>query len=927
MRQTRSRRAALAALLLCAIAPAADANAAPNWTRLDTAQGAIGGVDAGRILFLKANHDWAVKNRRTDQLTQVPTLDEETSANDSTRGFLEPHGAIFQVDVPGQVLPEIVEWRDGTLVDLDQGNALTVKGSWAVWSVGNTLLRRDLATGAAPVTITTTAASGSGDVAANGDVVFSDSDLKAVRRYRGGTIDLLGSATGTRRYTDPATDGTNVMWADIGPCCGTPDGSLRAYGPSGDIALADTQRANNPVRGVDYRLAGGWIAFTRGVSRAIWTRAPGAVEAAVSPGDTHGLIGLDDSGDVMYAGAESQFTLYLANAGSAPVQLPYEPAAGWAPLSGRWYAHGSTGSAFGPHDLAGDTWFLDRLSLTDAPADGSETHITGPAPHGIESSTSAQFTFSSDVLNATFECQLDGGGWQSCSSPQSYSPLGGGTHTFLVRTVEPGGNRDPDPASQKWTVDTTPPSVTLIAPDAGAVTADSTPSLSGDAGTADGDSATVSVDIYAGNAASGTPVQTADVARSGGGWSHTAQTLADGVYTARARQSDSVGHTGHSEARTFTVDTSPPASFSQTAPDDGASGVAASPQFSWEPGSDAGTGVSRYELWVDGANQQDVPPGACGASSCSATSTVRLSESTHTWQVVAVDGLGRRRETATRSFTVAFTSPSAALAVSPNPALTGDEVTLDASGSTDPHGGQIVRYEWDLNGDGSFDRTSSTATTATSYAEIGDRNLAVRVTDDAGLSATATKSLSVRPKPPAGLPGVSINGGDRFTNDPHVTVDVVWTPFATALVMSNDGGFRTGSVGAVEEHVPWTLDSSGSERLPRTIYARFAGAGGRETYQDDIILDETAPRLLAVQRRGAHGLRVVARDNVSGVKRMQVTANRHKPGPALRYRRFVTVKGNRSKISVRVRDAAGNWSRWKRWPGSIPLHRWAAWTK
>jgi hypothetical protein len=423
------------------------------------------------------------------------------------------------------------------------------------------------------------------------------------------------------------------------------------------------------------------------------------------------------------------------------------------------------------------------------------------------------------------------------------------------------------------------------------------------------------VDVHAGSAAIATPLQTADVTRSGSSWSHTAQTLVDGVYTARARQSDSVGHTGLSEARTFTVDTSPPASFSQTAPDDGASGVAASPQFSWAPASDAGTGVARYELWVDGANQQDVPPGSCSASSCSAASTVRLSESTHTWKVVAVDGLDRRRETATRSFTVAFTAPDAALTVSPNPVLTGDEVTLDASDSTDPHGGQIVQYEWDLNGDGSFDQTGSTATTTTSYAELGDRNLAVRVTDDAGLSATATQSLSVRPKPPAGLPGVSINGGDRFTNDPHVTVDVVWTPFATALVMSNDGGFRTGSIGAVEEHVPWTLDSSGSERLPRTIYARFAGGGGRETYQDDIILDETAPRLLAVQRRGAHRVRVVARDNVSGVKRMQVTANRHKPGPALSYRHFVTVKGNRAKVSVRVRDGARNWSHWKRVAG------------
>jgi hypothetical protein len=276
VRRTRIRRAALAAVLLCAIAPAADANAAGNWARIDTVQGPIGDVDAGRILFMQANHTWAVKNRRTDQVTQVTGLpSEEASANDSSRGFLEPHGAIFELDVTGQSSRQIVEWRDGTPVDLGQGGALTVKGSWAIWSLGNTLFRRDLATGAAPITISTSAAFDSGDVAANGDVVFSDSDLKAVRRYRGGTTDLIGSAAVNRRYTDPATDGTNVVWADIGPCCGTPDGSLRAYGPSGDIALANTQRANNPVRGVDYRLEGDWIAFTRLASRALWTRTPG----------------------------------------------------------------------------------------------------------------------------------------------------------------------------------------------------------------------------------------------------------------------------------------------------------------------------------------------------------------------------------------------------------------------------------------------------------------------------------------------------------------------------------------------------------------------------------------------------------------------------------------------------------------------------
>jgi Bacterial Ig-like domain len=102
------------------------------------------------------------------------------------------------------------------------------------------------------------------------------------------------------------------------------------------------------------------------------------------------------------------------------------------------------------------------------------------------------------------------------------------------------------------------PTVTLTAPAAGASTNSTTPTLSGAAGNATGDATTVTVNIYSGSSATGTPVQTITPTRSGATWTTTASTLTAGTYTAQATQTDTGGNTGTSTANTFTVDTTKP---------------------------------------------------------------------------------------------------------------------------------------------------------------------------------------------------------------------------------------------------------------------------------------------------------------------------------------------------------------------------------
>src|SRR5207244_10092419 len=105
-----------------------------------------------------------------------------------------------------------------------------------------------------------------------------------------------------------------------------------------------------------------------------------------------------------------------------------------------------------------------------------------------------------------------------------------------------------------FTIDTTAPTPSLTAPPNGSFTKDTTPSFSGAAGTATGDSATVTVNVYAGTSASGSPVQTLPAIQSGASWTVTASpALGEGTYTARAQQSDLAGNVGFSSPSTFSV--------------------------------------------------------------------------------------------------------------------------------------------------------------------------------------------------------------------------------------------------------------------------------------------------------------------------------------------------------------------------------------
>jgi hypothetical protein len=65
--------------------------------------------------------------------------------------------------------------------------------------------------------------------------------------------------------------------------------------------------------------------------------------------------------------------------------------------------------------------------------------------------TKASFKFGDTETGVGFLCQLDGSAFSACSSPQSYSGLSMGSHTFSAKAKDAAGNLS-SAASFTWTI-------------------------------------------------------------------------------------------------------------------------------------------------------------------------------------------------------------------------------------------------------------------------------------------------------------------------------------------------------------------------------------------------------------------------------------------------------------------------------------------
>jgi len=175
-----------------------------------------------------------------------------------------------------------------------------------------------------------------------------------------------------------------------------------------------------------------------------------------------------------------------------------------------------------------------------------------------------------------------------------------------------------------------------------------------------------------------------------------------------------------------------------------------------------------------------------------------------------LDSVGSATLTVEAAQPPANQDPSAAFGASPTDPETGQQVSFDASSSSDADG-SIVSYEWSF-GDG---ETATGATPAHSYDSPGQYDVTLTVTDDAGATAQTTQTISVSEVPNQG-PAASISSPSSALVGQQVSFDASGSSDADGSLVSYEWSFGDGATatGASASH---TYDTPGDYTVNVTV--------------------------------------------------------------------------------------------------------------
>jgi uncharacterized protein (DUF2141 family) len=410
--------------------------------------------------------------------------------------------------------------------------------------------------------------------------------------------------------------------------------------------------------------------------------------------------------------------------------------------------------------------------------------------------------------------------------------LADGTYTAVAEQRDEAGNTGRS-GGTTFTVKTKGPNVTLAA--IHSPTNSATPTFTGGAGTpAEHDLPTVTVKVYAGTAANGTPVETLATEASAGSWAVTAtKPLSDGSYTAVAEQTDTTENVGKSVASPFTVDATQP-QLTLSEPVNGSVTTSSSQLISGTAGSEAGDSEQvTVQLYAGsaagGAPIENHAVATSGASRSWSTTFAGLSPGTYTVRAVQLDEAGNLGASPPSTFTVSSPPPppppppTPAAAAKPPPVAyftwvpssphVGETVTLVSNSSDGVEA--IASLAWAAAGDGKF--TPGGPLITTTFAKPGAYPVQLRVTSAAGLSSVVSRTIPVTSVPTPLMqpfPVVRIVGYDTASGV-NLRLLSVMSPVNARVTISCRG---KGCPTRAESHV---ASAGGSTRKSGSVLVNF----------------------------------------------------------------------------------------------------------
>jgi PKD repeat protein len=293
------------------------------------------------------------------------------------------------------------------------------------------------------------------------------------------------------------------------------------------------------------------------------------------------------------------------------------------------------------------------------------------------------------------------------------------------------------------------------------------------------------------------------------------------------RVTDNEGATA-TTTRTLTIQNQLPVASFTASPNPVLSGV--STTLNASASNDPDGTITKYEWDLNGDGSYETNTGA--------TASTVTSYATPGERIVGLrvtDNSGATTTT-TRALTVENRAPSASFTATPNPVISGATVSLNASASADADG-TIAKYEWDLDGNGSYETTSTGATTTTSFATPGEKTVGLRVTDDNGATATTTRAVTVQNRAPSA----------SITATPNPVVSGSNVTFDASSSKDPDGTIAK---------YDWDMDGNGTYEIPGegkpTITASYAQPGTRTIgvmVTDNSGATATATTTLTIQNR------------------------------------------------------------------------------